>query len=228
MAFWLWMTFIIVVVVIVAALFSRIRIRVRYSRSGRRDQLVIVMQALYGLFHYQIIVPSIVIRGWSVIYSEQISGGLAGNKEQKEIRRRFGKGTIRRHARAYRTILKSTRRFKVWTKKTLKKIECTRWRLDFRVGTGDAAATAVVTGLLWAVSGCASAVAGQLIQLKTSPHSQVAPNYSETEFTAVWEADFRIRLGVAFWAFIKLGTRTIHLGKSIRAWHNWLSVPKQA
>jgi hypothetical protein len=85
----------------------------------------------------------------------------------------------------------------------------------------------VVTGLLWAVSGCASGVAGQLVTLKTSPHGYVAPNYSGIEFTVVWEADFRIRVGTALWSFIKLGLKTVHLNKVIRAWRSLLSKPKQ-
>ncbi|MCD9021253.1 DUF2953 domain-containing protein [Cohnella silvisoli] len=228
MAFWLWIALAIVVALIVIMLFSHIRIRVRYSRSGQLDQLVVVIQALNGLFHYQVILPSILIRGWSVVYHEKRTGGIAGDVNHKQNSRWIGKRTILRYIRAYRTVLKSTRQFKRWARRTLKKVECTRWRLDFRVGTGDAASTAVVTGLLWAVSGCASGVAGQYITLKTSPQSEIAPNYSATEFTVVWEADFRIRLGTAMGSFIKLGTKTIHIALAMGAWRNMLSSPKQA
>lgn len=231
MAFWLWLLWIagtIVVVCFIAALFSRIRVRVRYSRSGHLDQLVVVTQALYGLFHYQIILPTIVIRDWSVIFREKSVGGLPGGHNQKKKRRFIGRGTILRYARAYRTLLLSTKKFRRWARQSMKKVECTRWRLDFRVGTGDAASTAVVSGLLWAISGCASGVAGQYITLKTSPQGQVATNYSAPEFTVVWEADFRIRLGTALWVILKLGTKTIQLKKAIRAWRNWLSGPKEA
>jgi hypothetical protein len=227
MAFWLWTVLAIVVVVIVMALLSRIRIRLRYSRSGQLDQLIVVFQAVYGLFHYQIIMPTISIRGWNLVYRDKRVGGLTGNTNEKQKKRMIGIGTIRRKLKAYRTIVQSTRQFKRWVRQFLKKVECTRWRLDFRVGTGDAAETAVVTGLLWAVSGCASGVAGQLVTLKTSPHGYVTPNYSKTEFTVVWEADFRIRLGTALWSFIKLGSNTAHLSKTIRVWRSLLSKPKQ-
>jgi hypothetical protein len=227
MAFWLWTVLAIVVVVIAMALLSRIRIRLRYSRSGQLDQLVVVVQALYGLFHYQIILPTISIRGWNLIYRDKRGGGITGNTNEKQKKYMIGIGTISRKLKDYRTIVQSTRQFKRWVRQFLKKVECTRWRLDFRVGTGDAAETAVVTGLLWAVSGCASGVAGQLVTLKTSPHGYVTPNYSTTEFTVVWEADFRIRLGTALWSFIKLGLNTVHLSKAIRMWRSLLSKPKQ-
>ncbi|TFE29947.1 DUF2953 domain-containing protein [Cohnella luojiensis] len=229
MAFWLWIVLAVVLVGIVAALFSRVRFRVRYSRSGRLDQLVIVIQALYGLFHYQIILPSIVIRGWSIVYRDKREGGLSGigTDDQKQNKRKISKGSLLRNARSYRTILFSTKKFRRWARRTMKKVECTRWRLDFRVGTGDAATTAVVSGLLWAVMGCASGAAGQFITLKTSPHGHVMPNYVTTEFSVVWEADFRIRVSSALAAGIKLGTKTIYLRKAIRAWRILISAPKE-
>ncbi|WP_158602178.1 DUF2953 domain-containing protein [Cohnella endophytica] len=226
MAFWLWSILAVLIIGIAGALFSRIRVRVRYSRSGKLDQLVIVVQGFYGLFHHQILVPSIVFRDWGVAYSAKREGSLAGQPGQKK--RIIGKGTITRNVKAYRSIMRSTNKFRKWARQSLKKVECTRWRLDFKVGTGDAASTAFVTGLLWAASGCASGAVGQFLTLKTSPHGSVVPNYSAKEFTIVWEADFRIRLGTALASFFKLGRRTIRLGKALRAWRSWSAGPRQA
>jgi hypothetical protein len=220
MAFWLWLAVAIVVVVIVAMLLSRIRIRIRYSRSGRLDQLVIVIQAAYGLIHYQIILPSIFIRGFSVVFGAKKKGGVPGSRIKEHEKEKIGRISIRRYVRAYRYFLESTHEFKQWARETLKKVECTRWRLDFRVGTGDAASTAVLTGLLWAVSGCASGVAGHYFTLTTSPQSEIAPNYSATEFTAVWEADLRIRFGTAVLSFLKFRVRRMHFRTAMRAWRN--------
>lgn len=226
MAFWLWCIVAVVIIGIIGALISRIRVRVRYSRSGKLDQLVVVVQGLYGLFQHQVIVPSITLRGWGVTFSEKREGDLAGRSEPKK--RMIGKETIIRLARSYRTILRSTNQFRRWAKKAMKKVECTRWRLDFRVGTGDAASTAVVTGLLWAVSGCATGAIGQVVTLKASPHGEVVPNYSTTEFTVVWEADFRIRLGTSVALLLKLGGRTIRIRKALRAWRSGISSPSEA
>jgi len=227
MAFWLWIVLAIIFICLIAALLSRIRIRVRYSRSGRLDQLVVIIQAVYGLIHYQIILPSIVIRGWNVIYREVREGGISSKVDRQHTKRVISRATVRRYMKSYRTILLATNKFRHWAIHTMKKVECTRWRLDFRVGTGDAASTAVVTGLLWALSGCASGVAGQMITLKTSPRSQVSPNYSTTEFTVVWEADFRIRLSSAMWSLMRLGTKTIRLLTAFRAWRSLMSSPRQ-
>ncbi|TVY04527.1 DUF2953 domain-containing protein [Cohnella terricola] len=228
MAFWLWIALAVVILLVAGALLSRIRFRVRYSRSGRLDQLVIVIRALHGLFQYQIEMPSVVIRGWNVVYRERKEGGLAGHGNAAKNKRRIGRGTLRRHSRAYRSLLSSTRSFRRWARSSLKKVECTRWRLDFRVGTGDAATTAVMAGLLWAVSGVASGAAGQFITFRTSPCGEVSPNYSSLEFTAVWEADFQIRLFAVIWAGIRLGSNTVHIRRAIRAWRSLTTPPKEA
>lgn len=228
MAFWLWIAIGVLLAVAWAALASRIRVRVRYSRSGKLDQLVVVVQALYGLVHYQIVLPAIVVKGWDIVYRERAAAGTPVNRDEKRTRRKFGIGAIRRYWRSYRAIERSTRRLRRWLRSALKKVECTRWRLDFRVGTGDAAETAVLTGLLWAVAGCASGVAGQFVTLATSPQSRIEPNYNEPEFNAVWEADFQIGAMAAMLSMLRLGTRTIRYGKALRAWKNYLSPPKQA
>jgi len=227
MAFWLWIVAAIVAAAIAGAGLSRIRIRVRYSRSGKLDQLVVVVHALFGLFHYQILLPSFFIRGLHVAYRERREGGWTGKEKDSLAKRMLGIKAISRYIRAYRVLLDSTNRFKQWARRALKKVECTRWRLDFRVGTGDAASTAVVTGLLWAVSGCATGIASQYVSFRTSPHGEVTPNYSATEFDVVWEADFQIRLSTLVWVIVKLGKNTIRPGQAIRAWRNWMTPPKE-
>lgn len=227
MAFWYWIAITGIALLALLAMLSRIRIRVRYSRSGRLDQLIIVVQALYGLFHYRMVLPSIVIRGLSLVYREKKSGGLTG-KGKSNKKRVIGLRTIRRYWAAYRTLLSSTAQFKLWARQSLKKVECTRWRLDFTVGTGDAAQTAVLTGLLWAVAGCASGIAGQTVKLATKPQSRIEPNYAGIEFTVVWEADFQIRVYTVCNSILKLGRRTIRFGKALHAWRRWMTPPKQA
>lgn len=224
MAFWLWCVVGAIVILMIVAMASRIRIRVRYFRSGKLDQLVVIVQALYGLFHYQLVLPSIMVRGLNVIYSEKKETGTGTLQENK---RKFGVRTIKRYWRSYRAIQFSTKKFTRWLRTTMKKVKCTRWRLDFRVGTGDAAQTAVLTGLLWAVAGCASGAAGQFMTLTAMPQSRIEPNYSAPEFSAVWEADFQIRAITAFWSFVKLGTSTVNMRKAIRAWRSWLTPPEQ-
>lgn len=228
MAFWFWITLAILFLLIVAALVSRIRFRIRYSRSGRLDHLVVNIEALYGIFHYKIEIPSILIRSWNVIYRQERIGGYPGGTKFKEVKRPLGEGKLAHLFKVYRRIIRPKPAFRRTLMDSLKKVECTRWRLDWRVGTGDPALTGTTAGLLWGVSGCVVGVASQMITLRTSPQGRIEPNFFEEEFALVWESDYQIRLGTAMWSTMKLGTKAVQYGKSLRYWTSLLQGPAQA
>lgn len=227
MAFWLWTAAGLILLLLVMVLASRIRIRIRYSRSGELDQLVIIVRALYGIVQIQKILPTIQIRDWSIVYPEKTKSVTPAGGNGTKAKRRIGLDTIRKYARAYRIIVESTKQFKPWIMRTLKKIECTRWRFDIAVGTGDAAQTAVVAGLCWAALGMATGATGQLLTFRTRVNGEVVPNYREAEFSLVWEADFQVRTGTMLASAISLVSRTTQLRRSIKAWKHWVSGPER-
>jgi hypothetical protein len=229
MAFWFWAAVAAAVVAAgTAALLSQVRVRVRYSRNGKLDHLVIIVRALFGIVRMQTIVPSIMMRGWSVVYRQKNRSEAGILSRQDEGRFRLTWSRMRRYRRVYRDLQLSTKGFRRWLRRTLRKVECTRWRLDVSVGTGDAASTGAAAGFFWSVLGCAVAATDSLTTLKTRPHGEVRPVFSGKEFSVVWEADFRIRLGTVFFAGIRLGTRTVKLARALRAWRSWMTKPERA
>lgn len=225
MAFWFWPAVAAAAIAAFAiVMLSSVRIRVRYSHSGKFDQLIIIVRALYGLVRFRMVVPSIMIRGWSVVYKQLNSGmGL-----QDDDHSRLTLRSVRRYRRAFRALELSTRKFRRWLLGTMKKVECTRWRLDVTIGTGDAALTGAAAGLFWAVLGWAAAATGQFMKLRTHPHGEVKPVFSGEEFTVVCEADFRIGLGTLASAGIRLVTRTVNPAKAYRAWRVLMAKPETA
>jgi hypothetical protein len=233
MAFWHWgiLAAAALLLAVILVMASFVKIRIRYSRTGTLDQMIVVVHALYGLVRFRQVLPSFSVRSWHVIYVEKkhvALSGLFGSGQSSNKKRKFGIHAMLRYSRAYRNVVKSTRQFHQWVRQALKKIECTRWRLDVTVGAGEAAGTAVLTGLLWAAAGCASGVAGHFLKLTGSPKSRIEPNFARKEFTVVWEADFRIRAFSVCFSVFRLGTRTIRIAKAMRAWHMWLTPPKEA
>lgn len=171
---------------LVLVLVSRVRVRVRCSMDDSNFHLVLIVHALFGIVRLERDLPQLI--EWK-------------NKSKSAARRRIEPSLLR----LKRDIKRSPRR--VWHKaqQMLSRVECTRWRFDCRVGTGDAAATAIVSGLLWSACGWAAAMTGRLTRLAAKPHGTVAANYKAEEFALVWEADFRIRLGSALWTIFRLG-----------------------
>lgn len=217
MAFWLWTAVAgCVLAAVGAACLSFVRVRVRYSRSGQLDQLVVIVHGLFGLFRYRLEVPTIRIVKSGVSFSVKEKTAAAGTgREQGQKGRLLNKKSIQRLRRLVRDLLRSARGLKGWALTGLKKIECTRYRLDIRIGTGDAALTGTATGLCWAVLGIAEGLVARLVKLRTHPHGSVAPVYSGTELSIVWEADFRIRAGTALAHALRLLPR-LHVRAALR------------
>lgn len=200
---------------LLAAALSRIRVRVRYARSGEQDHLTVIVHALYSAYRYRAIVPAVMIRGKEILFEKKASAEMSGRSSISHLSRRTGNA-----------VFKYGQQMLPWLRHILRKVECTRFRLDFRVGTGDAPSTAVVSGVLWSIYGCATALAGECLNMKTMPNGAVQPVYDKPEFSAVWEADFQIRVGTFAATLLFGGIRVTALLKSWNSWRHWLNKPQ--
>lgn len=218
MAFWHFMAIGCVLALAIAVWASSIRIRIRYSRSGHFDQLVVIARALFGLVRIQTAIPSIMVKGFDIVYRQREKEEAGLIRRKKRTTKRIGMRGASRFMKRYRTLLGNVFHFKKRVRKLLRKVECTRWRLDIEIGLGDAALTGTAAGLAWSVLGCAAALTGHFVALKTHPHGSVKPNYSGEELSIVWEADFRLRFGDAFVELAKFGTGALRIAKTVRSW----------
>ncbi len=215
MAFWFWLTLgavLLVALLVLLAAVSLVRIRIRYAHSGSRDQMIVIVRALYGAYRYRVIIPGMMIKGRNFMYEKKSSHHFAGKSKLNMPKTNVGLSWIFR-LREFRPMLRGI----------MKKVECTRYRLDFRVGTGDAPSTAVLSGVLWTVYGCAVAITGEWVRLRTRPYGEVMPVYREPEFSVVWEADFRFRAGPMLAAVLRTAIRHMPLRDTVKQWKQWRS-----
>lgn len=230
MVFWFWTAAIaLLAAAAIAACLSFVRIRVRYSRSGKLDQLIVIVHAIYGLYRFKMEVPTIRFSSSGLSYDFKQKSDTAGAGTEDGGKGRLINMRSIRHIRlTVREALRSARQLKRWMLTGLRKIECTRYRMDIRIGTGDAASTGVATGLCWAFMGIAVGALDRFVRLRTHPHGQVVPVYNDAELSVVWEADFRIRAGTAMVHAFRLLPR-LHYGAALRnAYRNWRAIPRQA
>ncbi|MBW5446689.1 DUF2953 domain-containing protein [Cohnella sp. CFH 77786] len=220
MAFWLWIGLAALAVLVALTLllaFSRIRIRIRYSRSGESDQLTVIVRALYGAYRYRAIVPSIMFLGANILFDKKSLERVVGRPRMSMSKWRVAAD-----------VLKLWREISPWLRDMIRNVNCTRFRFDFRVGTGEASSTAILSGLLWSVYGWAIGIVGQWVNLKTKPYGAIEPVYHAEEFSMVWEADFEVRAGAFAMSVLHLGFRHPGLRQSWRKWRGWLRGPQSA
>lgn len=219
MALFIWLAIAMLIFLLVLVLTSRIKMRLRYSHSGADDRLVVIVYAWNGLLRYRMIVPSIMLRGRSMLLARKSTVQLAGKANKSPLHKKIGNGLIKR-------LFLSRKTLQPLMKTVLSTVECTRLRLDFRVGTGDAPSTAVLSGALWSLYGCFVGVMSQWVTLKARPSGGVSPVYQDKEFSVVWEADFRFRPIMMMAAFLKSGSRVMQIRKLWRLLREWRKSPQ--
>lgn len=204
MALFVWLgTMAFLVLLLLAALLSRIHVRVRYAKSGAEDRLIIIIRALYGAYRKQLTFPSVTERIGQLLVEKAKSNKSAEQHCASHRKPRAGTALFR-HGQAKLPRLR----------KIMKKIQCTRFRLDIRAGTGDAALTGVISGVLWGTHGCAVALVERWLKMRTRPHGAVEPVYNGVEFSVVCEIDCRVRVGTLIAALLFGGIRMASLRQS--------------
>ena len=224
MAFWFWLALgvILLAALVLLLSMSSVRIRVRYFQSGGHGRLTVVVRGLYGLIRYRIEIPDVVRRVRTFFFENKNDSAQPSDAASRS------EPNLLRKAVALRRKMKSARLL-AWTlppmmRRGLKKVACTRFRLDFRIGTGDASSTAVLCGLLWTVYGCLVAGLAALVRMKARPHGEVVPEYRTLEFSMVWEADFEFRAGPMLAAALRAMLFQAPKGKILKQWKKWRSL----
>lgn len=206
-----------VALLLLAVVLSKIRVRVRYAHSGAQDHLVVIVRALYGAYRYRMTVPSVWIRGKDIQFDKKASAQMTVKSKLSKTKRQSLKDTF-----------KLGRKMLPLMRQVLRKVDCTRFRLDCRVGTGDAASTAIASGVLWSLYGCAIALAAECLTMKTKPHGAVEPVYGNAEFSVVWEADLSLRVSTIASMMLFGRLRASSLLKSWNQWRHWMKAPQHS
>jgi hypothetical protein len=185
---WGWGLLLGLLVVIVILLLLPVRIEVHYKREGMDDRLHLGVRALFGLVRLGYDIPVVALmertgkiavkkdpakqmpeskKGWVAITVEKIEKVL---REFNRISERIGK-----YKRAIRRL---TRSFHV---------EQGTWQTKF--GTGDAAQTGWLTGLVWALKGVLGGLIYRYFTVERRIAYNVQPHFRakgfRTEFTCI-------------------------------------------
>ncbi|MGZ4122010.1 MAG: DUF2953 domain-containing protein [Tumebacillaceae bacterium] len=191
---WVWVLVALLVVVLLLILFVPVTAEVHYKREGKDDRLHVGVRALFGLVRLGYDIPIIDLmerrgkvkvkkepakqmpknsKGWVTITVEKIEK-LA--RDIQKVRERIGK-----YKRAIRKMSKSFQ------------IESFRWKTMF--GTGDAAQTAVITGLAWGFKGFLGGMMYQYFTVKKRLQYDVKPHFQAKGFRTELKCMIRFQIG---------------------------------
>ncbi|MBO9606402.1 MAG: DUF2953 domain-containing protein [Paenibacillaceae bacterium] len=217
---WVYAAAAALVAIAVALGYSQVQLSVYFSRVESDDRLELSVRALYGLFRRTVNVPVIQFEGLlHGVTIKQETGGFGADREADD---RYDLERIRGMYRDFRLLAEHADDLQRWTRRLLARIRCTEMRWQTRIGIGDAAATAFVTGILWGLQSSALGFVARYFDWRAKPELNVQPQYNRVMFNTELKCIAKIRLGNAMGAAIRLLLGILKVKGGIRTWQSIL------
>ncbi|WP_342561866.1 DUF2953 domain-containing protein [Paenibacillus sp. FSL R7-0345] len=224
MTLWLAIPLALLLVVIVLVLSSSIHFHFRLNRIGKDDRVEFDIKALFGLvkFHYEL--PKLVYEGIARGVKVKLEqSGVTPVRQENDSEEQIDKDKVEGWREEVKEALKATRGLKSWSKQVLSHVRITRfdWSTDFSLG--DAATTAIATGvasgLKWGLVGWMSRV----VRLQRSPRMFVVPVFrDEMCFSTEAVCTGKIPLAYILYAGFQLLWRIVRVKGGLSRWKRLL------
>lgn len=222
MSWWLWLLLALAVVLIIM-LCSKIKLHVYYSRVRDNDRFYLGFTVLYGVFRYRFEVPVIAFKGLAdgvAIHSERINDGNANLLA--DAKSKITSEKVIRFFESARDVLRYTFEMRSWVRESAAHVHCIEFKWDTRVGVGDAAETAITTGMIWSLKSSLLGFLFRFIKLDTKPQIQVTPQYNQKHFSMELSCVCKIRVAMALVSAIMLLLRIIKIKGGLKIWYRTL------
>lgn len=200
----------VILIILILFPFTSVRIHLIYRRKAERDHLEFRFRLFFGWIRFRVRVPSLQLRGAEMTVRSKEKGNVpgSGTRHQKsritwrgirKMRHKFAQ-LQQRIVQLNEVLLETGRRF-------MSRVVCERLEWETFIGTGDAASTGIVTGIVWGVKYTLIGFAGSHIRWEKAPQIEVQPLFNSERIETCLESIFRFRIGHAILAVICLLVR---------------------
>jgi len=202
---WVLLAILVFTVLAFIILITRVKINFDYFHDNDDDHLLVTVKAWGGLLKYKMDVPVIKVDDNSpaIVAKKKTKTGPQETLKKEETTQIDNKDILN-SIHDFREILTHIVGLHKIIREFLKKVTICNITWHTMVGVGDAAATAVITGALWAAKGGMIGMLSQYMKLTERPIVTISPSFqqpiSSTSFTCI----LQIRVGHAILAGIKL------------------------
>lgn len=215
---WVWGLLLALGIVLLLVLILPVRLELHYKRENKDDRLHLGVRAFFGLVKLGYDIPVVAIM--------ERSGAIGFKKDPAEEMPDKQKGwvtltteKINKIMRHIRRVLRRVRRFRIALHKFSKTfhMESLKWRTKF--GTGDAADTAMITGLAWGFKGVLGSYIYRFLSVEKRLQYDVQPHFQAQGFYTELTCIIRFRPGktiLAALGLVLLWMREAKIWRSIR------------
>lgn len=193
-----------VALVVLLILFSSIKIKVKVLKDGSCEEIVLHVYALYGVIKYRIEIPFVEIfnKAHSIAATEINSDIEVSNKEaiKDQKRKDFSWEEIES---IYNRMRDMYRKYKIGVQYINEKLVMDEISWNTEVGVYDAAATAITTGVFWAVKANIIALLINKMDLKNY-YVNVYPLYGADKLNTSLDCIITLKVGYIIIAGFKI------------------------
>ena len=218
---WLGLVLFLLIVMVWIGL-SKLHIHMFFSRVKDNDHFLIHVKMLGGLISYRMDIPVIQYRGLldGFVLKVKTMMNVPENEIEHKQKQQYTPERISDLYQWGKRLLAHVKEFTDWLRHTLMHVKCSEFRWDTRLGIGDAAETALATGMLWAVKSTMFGYIFQYVHLEAKPQLSIQPQYNRLEFSTEFSCHANIRLGFLFYSMLQLVWRIIKTKHGIKTWIN--------
>jgi hypothetical protein len=220
-------TIIVIVFLLLTAIFllSKIKINIWIRKREKDENIVFKIRMLFGLIRLHYDMPMMKVENLEEgIVLEVDRHNNLGQEKKNHNEKQVNKRIIDHWLNIFQQVLDATDSFKVWLKRTLSRLSITNleWSTNFCVG--DAAYTAVATGMLWSTKTFIIGWLSHQVQLVDSPRLFVVPVYDDhPHFSSEMSCIVQISCGYAIYAGLVLIVRVLKVKGGVKRWKTILS-----
>ncbi|GIO09551.1 hypothetical protein J31TS6_55790 [Brevibacillus reuszeri] len=204
---WIWLLLACIVLVIILMI-TPVKITLYYDRAGVNDHLVFELSVWFGLFHRKYDIP--------ILFLKQTEGGpqvvakvetIQGGNKIKDTVRDFTRRQAKKWYHNYRDVLKKVRDLQPLFNKFSKHIRCSYLEWHTQMGTGQAAETGALTGIIWGVKTMIIGVLSHTISLHAMPRMSVQPVWNQALIQTRFQCVLHFYLGYLLITMLRMGLR---------------------
>ena len=211
---------------LISFLLTHVKIIIEYKKSEQNDHIHLELKFLFDLLALKFDIPVLKMTSFLEGAQVKMQASPAGPAEN-DAEPAQSRGGLFLTPRKVKKGLELINRIKLRAhdvqevaKFTLSKLKCEKFEWHTRVGVGDAASTAMVTGLFWGVKTTLFGAFAHYIALRTTPRINVVPAYYSTEVDTRFLCIFRYRIGNSIIAVVRILFKLIKGREGI--WQNTL------
>ncbi|MED4464137.1 DUF2953 domain-containing protein [Metabacillus fastidiosus] len=203
---WIFWIVCLFIVLMLCILIMRIIVTVDLLHIGDNDHFKIKLRTFFGIIRYTINIPIVKVdeHGPNIVYKKETETGEETKEDEKKKVNKITPDDILTNLKNIKEIVEHVVGLHKIIRKFLKKVKIESFNWHSQIGIGDAAHTAFIVGLAWALKGNVVGLIGNYMHLRTKPEIAITPAFnivcSKTKLTCI----FHFRIGNAMFAGIRL------------------------